>query len=220
MKASSLQHLHALRMQATQAGYDMAEQRSRFQALANRHEDGTAPRAVTAFNLFQTPEPVAARMADMVADHLAQAGTLEPRILEPSAGLGRIARALRSAVPAARLSLVDSSPECAAELRRTAADGDRVTEGDFLELAPEIIGPMDAVCMNPPFKLGRDVQHIRHAREMLKPGGLLVALCYDGTRQNEKLRPECDTWEPLPPNTFAAEGTRADVVLLTIRRHV
>jgi hypothetical protein len=61
--------------------------RPRFDALRTRHQDGTAPRAITALNLFQTPEALAARMADLAELSDGQ------RLLEPSAGLGRILRA-------------------------------------------------------------------------------------------------------------------------------
>lgn len=216
MKAASFARLQSLRMDNTQRGYDLADMRPRFAALATRHEDGTAPRAVAAFNLFQTPEHVATRMAAIAAAHLQ--GNPAPVILEPSAGLGRIARALFAAIPAARVHLIDNAPDCCQELRRIARDGDRVRELDFIETAPEELPTVDAVVMNPPFKLGRDIRHIRHALATIRPGGLLVALCYNGTRQNDKLRPECDTWEVLPENTFAREGTGASVALLTISK--
>jgi len=70
--------------------------------------------------------------------------------------------------------------------------------------------------MNPPFKQGRDVKHIEHALEMVRPGGRLVALCYNGTRQNEKLRPIADVWEVLPEKSFREEGTAASVAMLVI----
>ena len=214
MKASSLQRLQALRMDNTATGYRMEEMRGRFAALAGRHEDGTAPKAITAFNLFQTPEPIAQRMAEIIRDHCGDA----PRILEPSAGLGRIYRALIAVIPDCRVSLVEQSANCAGELYKQARDVDRLFQRDFMETHPEEIGTFDAVCMNPPFKMGADIRHIRHAMEFLKPGGLLVSLCYDGTRQNEKLKPLCDSWEVLPEKSFAAEGTGASVVLLTIRK--
>jgi hypothetical protein len=70
--------------------------------------------------------------------------------------------------------------------------------------------------MNPPFENGADIKHITHAISFLKPGGRLVAICANGPRQNEKLRPLADTWEPLPDGTFKESGTGVNTVLLTI----
>lgn len=212
MKASSFERLQGLRQGITQSGYDMDAQRERFSLLAGRKENGTAPKAVSSFNLFQTPEPIALRMAGLVADHC----STTPRILEPSAGLGRIYKAITSTLPESRVLLVEQSSDCCSELYRIAKDGDRLLQRDFLEISPDEAGTFDAVCMNPPFKLGADIRHIRHALEMLTPGGILVSLCYNGTRQNEKLRPICSTWEVLPEGSFKSEGTGAGVVLLTI----
>lgn len=74
--------------------------------------------------------------------------------------------------------------------------------------------------MNPPFENGSDIKHIRHAFTFLKGGGVLVALCAAGPRQEDNLRPWVEanggTWEPLGPGLF--EGTGVSVVLLSIRK--
>jgi hypothetical protein len=57
-----------------------------------------------------------------------------------------------------------------------------------------------------------------HARQLLKPGGLLISLCYNGTAQNRELRPIATTWEVLPSGSFNSEGTSAETVLLTLAR--
>lgn len=182
--------------------------RERFERLKN---PDSAPRAVSSFNLFQTPEPIADRMAAM-AD-------LSGRVLEPSAGLGRLYRAIRcrSSCP---VVLVENSPTCAAELyRETSGDNQaELVQADFLNCSAARLGSVDCVVMNPPFKMGRDVRHITHALTLLQPGGLLVALCFNGSRQNAKLKPLADTWEVLPAGSFKSEGTRAEVVLMTVRK--
>ena len=71
--------------------------------------------------------------------------------------------------------------------------------------------------MNPPFERGLDVKHIEHAKTMLSKTGILVSLCFNGVKQTQKLKPICDTWEVLPEGSFKSEGTRASVVLLTIK---
>jgi 16S rRNA G1207 methylase RsmC len=119
--------------------------------------------------------------------------------------------------------MVEESPECCAELRRQASgnEGDRVFNSDFLNMSAfELGGDFDAVCMNPPFKMGADIRHILHAFGMLVNGGLLVSLCYNGVRQNAKLKPLCATWELLPEGSFRSEGTDAEVVLLTMRKEL
>jgi 16S rRNA G1207 methylase RsmC len=96
-------------------------------------------------------------------------------------------------------------------------EGDRdatLRQGDLLEMNIKA----DAVIMNPPFKMGRDIKHILHAFENLAPGGLLISLCYNGVKQNKQLKPLADTWEVLPAGSFKAEGTRAEIVLLTLTK--
>ena len=201
---TGLLRLLSIRDQLEAVGEDMARERPRFNAL--RKDPGA--RAVSAFNLFQTPEGLAERMASMIpAD--------SSRVLEPSAGLGRLYRAARRAMPSARITLVESAADCCAELYR-GIEGDTLatlSQRDFLEYQG---GPFDCVMMNPPFKQGRDIKHIKHAAGLLAPGGRLIGLCLDGARQNAKLRPLCSSWEPLGPGVFKSEGTRAPVVLLTI----
>lgn len=190
-------------------GEELAEERARFQRLAR---EDSAPRAVSSFNLFQTPEPLAARV-------VAALGGKTGRTLEPSAGLGRLYRALRAVDPSSPVVLVEQAAECCAELYRsiepdTAA---RLIQADFLACDAERLGGLfDCVIMNPPFKQGRDVKHILHAAGLLAPGGRLVSLCANGPRQRAALRPIAATWEELPAGSFKSEGTGVDVVMLTI----
>ena len=203
--------LKRLQAENNNAGIVMGAEAARFAALASRYTDGTAPRAVSAFNLFQTPPSIARQM-------VAALGPLPKaaRVLEPSAGLGRLYVALRAAHKEVYITMAEEAPQCAAELYAITEDDPLVTlrQGDFLAMTDREL--FDAVIMNPPFKQGRDIKHIEHAAAMLKPSGVLVALCYNGSRQNKLLRPDCKTWEVLPSGTFKAEGTQAEVVMLTI----
>lgn len=186
----------------------MAGQRGRFAALASRHEDGTAPQAVAAFNLFPTPAALARRLVDLAGIEAGQ------RVLEPSAGTGRLLDALPAGCAVTAVELV---PALQGHLFNTYPAA-RLIAGDFLQRTVEDLGgPFDRVVMNPPFHRGADVAHILHARAMLAPGGCLVSLCYAGTAQARHLQPLAETWEELPAGSFACEGTRADVILLTLR---
>lgn len=183
--------------------------RPKFERIANRHENGTAPRAVSAFNLFQTPAELAAQLVEM-AD-------LKPchRVLEPSAGLGRLIREAMAQAPGIDVFAVDESPECSAELRREFPRAN-VTESDFLALDPAETGLFDRAVMNPPFKMRRDIRHIRHALTFLKPGGKLVSLCLDTDHRAEAFRDIADEWREIPAGTFGAEGTRVATILFSI----
>jgi len=206
---SGIERLLTLREENDQAGKVMRLMAPRFEQIAQRHLNGTAPRAVTGFNLFQTPRPIAARMAGLVAERVTGG-----RILEPSAGLGRLVEPLADLV--ADWVMVEEARECYAALVKAFARG-RKENCDFLTTsAAELGGKFDAVIMNPPFKQGRDIKHIRHALDMVKAGGRLVSLCYNGTRQNEQLKPMANYWEVLPAESFKEEGTSASVALLVI----
>lgn len=196
-----LRHL----MEHTEArGEEMAEQRERFDRLANKE---AAPRVVSAFNLFQTPEALAERLAGMIPQY--------GRTLEPSAGLGRLYRAVRSRDDGCEIVLVDNSPECCGELYRTIETdgGARLIQGDFLEMDADRLGLFDSIIMNPPFKQWRDVKHIQHARKFLKPGGRLASICANGPRQREKLQPEASEWIELPAGSFKESFTNVNAAI-------
>ena len=212
----SLARLQQLRTETDLAEHELEKHRGRFVKLAR---NDSAPRAVSAFNLFQTPPDIAAMMAGRLLEHFGNLDGL--RLLEPSAGLGRLYSAVRSASDSAEIVLVEQSADCCRELyKQTESDRRaRLIQSDFLAVDLARAGGLfDVVIANPPFKQGRDVKHINHALELLKPGGLLVSLCFDGVKQNRNLRPRCDTWEVLPDGSFKSEGTGASVVLLSIVR--
>jgi SAM-dependent methyltransferase len=200
--------LHSLRMENDAHRYAMEEMCPRFDRMAGRHENGTAPRAVSAFNLFQTPVALAARMAELLA--------LGPgaRILEPSAGLGRLLDAVKPYAPS-EIVAVELTPQLSAELYRQEREGVTLKQGDFLNMTPADLGTFDAVIMNPPFHMRSDIRHIEHARQFLKPGGKLIAIMA-GPRRDERLKPFAAHWERLEPGTFKETGTRVDACLLVI----
>lgn len=210
MKSKTFFRLQNLRMDNDQAGYDMDEMRPRFERLAQRHENNTAPRAVTAYQLFQTPPTLARRLVELLE--------LEPdsRILEPSAGLGRLLDQIEPYAPA-EVVAVEMASQCARELFRQDRERVTIIQRDFLKLSPNEVGDFDAIVMNPPFHMRSDIAHILHARNFLKSGGRLAAICMNTNHREQKLKPYCDSWEILPPSTFADSGTKVETVLLTIR---
>jgi phospholipid N-methyltransferase len=188
------------------------ERAGRFQRIAGRAENGSAPVAVSSFQLFPTPAAVAERMAE--------AAQLAPglRVLEPSAGTGNLVRAiLARGIGAADVVACELAEAVAREF---SADfpAVRLVVGDFLgETSATLGGPFDRVIMNPPFRRGLDARHLLHAAKMLAPGGLLVGLCYDGRAFRDEVIPRCASWERLPEGSFRESGTRAGVVMVTIR---
>ncbi len=183
-----------------------------FEAMREQLRAGGV-QVVTAPQLFPTPAELAERMVELAE--------IEPGqdVLEPSGGTGRIIIAIRKAQPEANITAIEIKPHLADVLR--AAYRVPTHCKDFLRCNGEL-GSFDRILMNPPFANAQDIEHIEHALHMLKPGGRLVAICANGPRQNEKLRPlveECGgEWLPLPPNTFKDSGTNVNAVLLTLTR--
>ena len=177
-----------------------------FARLAN---DSAPAHVAQVDQLFPTPPALAARMAALVPD-------TARRILEPSAGTGRLLDALADLGRPFETVAVEVSQHLAPHLFNKYPSA-RLFVRDFLACAVQDLGgPFDCVVMNPPFRRGLDVQHVLHARRFLKPGGLLISLCYGGTAQNRELRPIASTWEVLPSGSFKSEGTTAETVLLTL----
>lgn len=183
---------------------DMADD---FRAMRDQLKAGV--QVVSAPQLFPTPADLAARMVEL-AD-------IEPgmRVLEPSAGTGRILEQLPEGCEVVAVEIN------AALGGRLDADRRAVVIGDFLQCTPETLwGSFDRIVMNPPFANADDIKHIRHALRFLKPGGKLVAICANGPRQNAQLRPLVEQhggeWENLPPDTFAESGTAVNTALFTL----
>lgn len=175
--------------------------------------------AVSAPQLFPTPASLAARMVRLA--ELKEGA----RVLEPSAGTGAILRAVREyadqtlfGMKFARTAVEISAKLCAG--LRIAEAGVQVLNCDFLECDAATLGQFDAVIMNPPFANAQDIAHIKHALQFLKPGARLVAICANGPRQNEQLRPLVQqyggSWEVLPDDTFKQAGTTVRTVLLSL----
>lgn len=176
------------------------------------------------FGLFETPEKIALRL-------LSDAGVYTPetysgrgypklRVLEPSAGRGRIA------IPAHKAGhsvvCIEVQPELARDLRITGLP--IVNCADFLEVRSGSQW-FDAVVMNPPFDRGRDVDHVLHALKFLKPGGKLAAIMAAGVeyredRQTVAFRTLVERmggrFRDLPPGSFAESGTNVNTVILTL----
>ena len=186
---------------------EMAVQRPRFERLAS---NDAKPRVVSSFNLFQTPEPLAERVVGMFATF--------GRVLEPSAGLGRLYRAVRAVDADCSVTLVELAADCCRELY-LATTGDancRLVQDDFLLCDQQRLGLFDSIAMNPPFKMGRDIKHIRHAATLLAPGGRLVSICANGPRQQRELKPSASQWIDLPPGSFKESYTNVNAAIVVI----
>jgi phospholipid N-methyltransferase len=209
-------------MRNTETGYRMDEMRSRFDRLRDRHTNGTAPQAIAAHQLFQTPPALAARMVELADIQPGHA------VLEPSAGLGRILRPILERNPAS-VTACEVNADLAGELFRTFP-GVTLWQGDFLERRPTYEGGgsllvkpfpnappvFDRIVMNPPFTMRSDLRHIEHARQFLATGGVLVGLCLSTHHRETALRDSCDVWEVIPAGTFRAEGTGVETILFRI----
>jgi protein-L-isoaspartate O-methyltransferase len=123
---------------------------------------------------FPTPKSIAATLAERLE--------LAPgmSVLEPSAGSGRLAEAVRAECPEAGIECVEQHYTLAELLQKK---GFTVFRRDFLELAAEArtLGVRyDRIIMNPPFEQLQDVEHIRAAYDLLKPGGIMIAIMSPG----------------------------------------
>lgn len=117
-------------------------------------------------DFFPTPEAIA---DEMVTTADIQEGM---KVLEPSAGWGHIAERIReSGVEPDVIELSGDRRELL-ELK-----GFNVVDSDFMEHNEP---GYDRIIMNPPFSDRRDMEHVKHAYDLLKPGGRMVAIMGEG----------------------------------------
>ncbi|MHC4608240.1 MAG: methyltransferase domain-containing protein, partial [Planctomycetota bacterium] len=149
--------------------------REKFEAIKKAEEKF---RFLKIKGFFPTPGPVISVMLDK-AD-------IEPgmRVLEPSAGKGDIADRIMEA--GVEPDVIELRPGLQDILK---LKGHNVVGDDFLEFtADSPTEKYDRIVMNPPFEKNQDQQHVRHAFDLLKPGGRLIAIMSEGsfTRSQKK----------------------------------
>jgi hypothetical protein len=169
---------------------------------------------------FETPREVVLRMLDKVAieDYM--------DILEPSAGLGAIARVVLQKLPTTRLHLVEKNKARYEALYKEFDHKNAyVYCADFMSFYPD--ERYDLVLMNPPFEEGQDCHHIRHAYNFLKFGGKLVSIMGEGAFfRSDNVASSFRNWlaevrgcsEKLPEGSFKESGTGVNTRLVVIAK--
>jgi protein-L-isoaspartate O-methyltransferase len=132
-------------------------------------ERALAGRADVGVDFFPTPANLAQRMVEALE--------VEPgmSVLEPSAGKGNLADAVREAVPGAQIDTIEQSGTLREILE---AKNYPLIANNFDTFTTD--EPYDRIIMNPPFSSGIDADHVMRAYTLLKPGGKLVAITGEG----------------------------------------
>ena len=159
---------------------------------------------------FPTPRPI--------IDMMLKAADIQPTelVLEPSAGIGSIADAIRETVPGATVHCIERCPSLAAiitEKGHALIADDFMADDWFDSLSPNParIGRYDKIVMNPPFENGQDGEHVQRAYGRLRVGGTLVAivgagLLYREDRKSQAFRQFANQagceYIPLPDGAF------------------
>ena len=199
---------------------------------ARRPQTALAKTDKAARQAFYTPAEL--------ADELVKAAGLESRarVLEPSAGEGSIVRAvLRSSrgFSAPSVTAIENDPHGIEMLGHLAgrvnARGEapalEIIPRDFFDVSPHENAYYDAVVMNPPFANAQEVEHVLHAWEFVKRGGVLVSVMSNAAKSRSDgrygvLRKFLDQHEAeivhLPEGSFEESGTRVATVMVVIRK--
>lgn len=136
-------------------------------------------------------------------------------VLEPSAGIGNIADQIKKFV-----DNVDVCEQMYSYRELLGLKGFNVVGSDFLEY--NNFNYYDCIIMNPPFS--DEQNHIRHAFDLLKAGGKLIAITSPHwTFANDKSSKEFREWfnelggeiaEELESGTFEMTGVRTNIIIL------
>lgn len=169
-----------------------------------------------AAEFFETPEHLADQLAAWIRP---QPGDV---ILEPSAGMGALVKAVQRVCPEAKIVACEPLD---AHVKALEALGCEVAERDLRKL--DRSRQFDAVIMNPPFSKRQDVAHIEAALGLLRVGGRLAAIASAGVmyRDDETgraFRALIETHggriEANPEKSFAAAGTGVSTVSIFLEK--
>ena len=165
---------------------------------------------------FATPAELADRIV-VLADI-----KYDSRVLEPSAGDGAIALALRRVDHDRHLTCIEIHPVRAAVLRGL---GFGVVEADFLSFDPT--PRYDVIVANPPWNNRSDVRHADAMLRWLKPGGSMVVVLSasamtrgdaEAVEFRRDVQERGGRFEKLPPKSFEESGTDVNACLCIVPR--
>lgn len=169
---------------------------------------------------FETPVDVQIRMFDLSQP--------EGCVLEPSAGMGAIARNILLRAKVQLLTLVERNEQKANALRSEfCSKPDSVVDVYNMDFMDFNDFGYDRVYMNPPFEQGQDMDHVRHAYGLINVGGILVSVMSEHAFfASDKKATEFRDWmkqvgmqnEALPDNSFRESGTNVNTRLVFVRR--
>jgi phospholipid N-methyltransferase len=175
------------------------------------------PARTVACDLFPTSSELAGHMAGLARLRAGQ------RVLEPSAGTGRLidAAGMSAWGFTGELIAVESNPSLAqallfkyGHLKGTV----KVAHADFLTCGDKLLGRFDRILMVPPRAKGADLQHVMHATKFLYRGGCLVGLI--STPSTPAFRSFIESMsgviEPLPVGAFKEATADGNACLVMI----
>lgn len=180
-------------------------------AIENALLTGSVFDSNSEYDFFPTPDDV----ADRVIAH-ADIGD-DTRVLEPSAGDGALIRALR------RIGHNWMVDFCELDAKRSATvlgsdPNTHLAAHDFLTYQPG--ETYHRIIANPPFSRRRDLLHVAHMYELLKPGGRIVSVMASGVsfrddRKTEDFKALFSHYDilALPQASFKSSGTGVNTVL-------
>lgn len=141
--------------------------------------------------------------------------------LEPSAGLGAIARILAKQNPAIHMIVIEKNRQ---RFDKLSEEFIGICE-DFLQYSSLIM--FHRIYMNPPFEEGQDIDHVRHAYNLLQIDGAMVSVMSEGPFfRNDKKAVQFREWLDsvggesciLPADSFEASGTGVNTRLVVIHK--
>jgi predicted RNA methylase len=175
---------------------------------------------------FPSPPEVIARMLDIARLHLESPGLM----LEPSAGAGHIADAVRERYPAQTVHCVELAQELRAllELKGHQLVGRNIYDYDPKDAGHAQRDIYDVVLMNPPFEHLQDIDHVQEVFiHLLKPAGRLVSVMsiswtFNKAHKADEFRQWVEQlggyWELLPEDAFQKSdrptGVRTGLLVL------
>jgi hypothetical protein len=198
---------------ALQAMIDARPQAQQESRQTQIEQAEAAVKLITIPGYFPTPAPLIEMMLEVAE--------IEPgcTVLEPSAGGGAIADAVKAAHPDAQIGVCEVNKQ----LRDLCnMKGHFVIGCDCLE---DVRANYDRVLMNPPFEKGQDMQHVRAMYDHLNPAGVLVAVLsphfeFANERAAVEFRKWLDevgaNWMEIPAGAFKLSGTQVATRLMII----